>query len=99
MRTFFLSLAFSVCGVASIFAQAAGNYMQYNNFDPSQNARFLSVAKSARLVGDNAMEIKVNALHNKKASSYVAVFNIVQLGRTTEETNTCLLYTSPSPRD
>lgn len=75
---------------ACAFAQAAGNYMQYSNFDPSQMTRFQNVAKSARLVADNVVEIRVNALHNKKASSYVAVFNIIQLGRTTEEANNLL---------
>lgn len=88
MRTFFL---FSMLlSVQMLWGQAAGNYMQYNNFDPSQNARYQSVSKSARMVAENVVEIKVNALYNRKASSYVAVFNIVQLGRTTEETNALL---------
>lgn len=76
--------------IQMLMGQAAGNYMQYNNFDPSQNARFQSVSKSARLVSDNVAEIKINALYNKKAASYVAVFSILQLGRTTEEANTLL---------
>ena len=71
-------------------AQQAGNYVQYSNFDAGQNMRFQSVAKSAHLVSDNQLEIKINALFNRKATSYVAVFNIAQLGKTTEETNNLL---------
>ncbi len=89
MKRISLSFAFGILAITA-FSQAAGNYMQYNNFDPSQSARYQSVSKSARLVAENVMEIKVNALHNKKASSYVAVFNLIQLGRTTEEANTLL---------
>lgn len=85
-----LSLFAAALSTASLHGQAAGNYMQYSNFDPGQNARYLSVAKSARILGDNIMEVKINALHNKKAASYVAVFSIVQLGKTTEEANTLL---------
>ena len=90
MRSILLSCTFILGGVLAASAQAAGNYMQYSNFDPGQNARFLSVSKSARVVAENVVEIRVNALHNKKASSYVAVFNIIQLGRNTEEANTLL---------
>ncbi len=89
MKYIFLVFLSGACTLSGI-AQAAGNYMQYSNFDPSQSARFQSVAKSARLVAENVMEVKINALNNKKASSYVAVFNIIQLGRTTEEANTLL---------
>lgn len=71
-------------------AQQAGNYVQYSNFDAGQNMRFQSVTKSAHLVSDNQIELKINALYNRKATSYVAVFNIVQLGKTTEETNNLL---------
>lgn len=90
MRQLLLACVFAIGLAFSASAQAAGNYVQYNNFDPGQSARFLSVNKSARMVADNAVELRVNALHNKKASSYVAVFNIIQLGRTTEEANALL---------
>ncbi len=72
------------------YAKAAGNYVQYSNFDPSQMTRFQNVTKLACLAADNIVEIRINALHNKKASSYVAVFNIIRQGRATEEANNLL---------
>lgn len=71
-------------------AQQAGNYVQYQNFDLTQNQRFQSVSKEARILSEHMLELKVNALYNQKAGSYVAVFSIVQLGKTTEEANTLL---------
>lgn len=71
-------------------AQQAGNYVQYSNFDPSQNSRFLSVPKTAKIVDDNTIEWRINGLYNKKADAYVAIFSVIQLGRTAEEANTLL---------
>ncbi|MCB0608024.1 MAG: SIMPL domain-containing protein [Lewinella sp.] len=71
-------------------AQQAGNYVQYQNFDLTQNQRFLNVQKEARILANNILEIKVNALYNQQAGSYVAVFSIVQLGKTTGEANSLL---------
>ncbi len=86
-KSLFFILAFLPLTLA---AQQAGNYVQYQNFDLTQNQRFQSVSKEARIIADNMLEIKVNALYNQKAGSYVAVFSTVQLGKTTEEANTLL---------
>ena len=76
----------------SIFAQVMGNYGQqqktYQNIN--FNAQYRGVAKAATFIGDNQLEINVNALSNQKASTYTAIFSIVQLGKTADETNTLL---------
>lgn len=78
-------------------AQSMGNYdvqqrqlnnLNYQNVVPSP--QFRGVPKSAELRADNVLEISINALANERASSYVAVFNIVQVGKTAEETNSLL---------
>lgn len=69
-----------------------GNYGQqqktYQNIN--FNAQYRGVAKAATFIGDNQLEINVNALSNQKASTYTAIFSIVQLGKTADETNTLL---------
>ena len=74
-------------------AQVMGNYgeqneKQYQNVMP--NAQFRAVPKSARLRDDNVLEISINALSNQRADSYTAIFSILQVGKTAEETNTLL---------
>lgn len=77
---------------ATLSAQVMGNYGQqqktYQNIN--FNAQYRGVAKAATFIGDNQLEINVNALSNQKASTYTAIFSIVQLGKTAEETNTLL---------
>lgn len=89
MKAAFLTFLLFLLTV-QLYAQAAGNYVQYSNFDPGQSARYQSVAKSARIVADNVLELRINALYNKKADAYIAIFNVIQLGRTAEEANTLL---------
>ena len=99
-----------LCTIA--VAQVQGNFkrranesnepQQYNNAVISQTnvgRPYSAVNKMALIAGENIVEFRVNALSNQRADSYTAIFNIVQLGKTAEEANTCLLYTSPSPRD
>lgn len=83
-------LLFAIGGPLALSAQQAGNYVQYNNFDAGQNMRYQSVPKSARIIDENILELKINALYNQKASSYVAVFSIIQLGKSADEANTLL---------
>jgi len=44
-----------------------------------------------KIVSDNVLEFTISALSNQRADSYTAIFNVVQLGKTTEETNTALI--------
>ncbi|MEO6757880.1 MAG: SIMPL domain-containing protein [Saprospiraceae bacterium] len=73
-------------------AQVMGNYgnqqQTYQNVLP--NAQFRAVPKSANLLDGNQLEISINALSNQKASSYTAIFSLLQLGKTADETNTLL---------
>lgn len=72
------------------FGQVMGNYAN-QRADAYQNvkvdAQFRAVPRSATLLSDNVLEISVNALSNQKASSYTAIFNVVQAGKTADETN------------
>jgi uncharacterized protein YggE len=74
-------------------AQVMGNYgeqnqKQYQNVMP--NAQFRGVPKSANLRNDNVLEISINALSNQRADSYTAIFSVLQVGKTAEETNSLL---------
>lgn len=74
-------------------AQVMGNYgeqnqKQYQSVMP--NAQFRAVPKSARLRDDNVLEISINALSNQRADSYTAIFSVLQVGKTAEETNSLL---------
>ena len=66
-----------------------GNYgNQQNTYQNINfNAQYRAVPKAANFLGDNQMEITINALSNQKANSYVAVFSVMQVGKTAEETN------------
>jgi hypothetical protein len=44
----------------------------------------------ATIVADNVVEFRINALSNQKADAYTAIFNVVQLGKTAEETHSAL---------
>ena len=74
-------------------AQVMGNYgkqneAQYQNVMP--DARFRAIPKNAILREDNVLEIGINALSNQKADSYTAIFSVLQLGKTADETNNLL---------
>jgi uncharacterized protein YggE len=78
-------------------AQAMGNYNEKQQQMPGQNlnqysnvnftAQYRAIPKAAVLIGDNILEISVNALSNQKADTYTAIFSVLQLGKTAEETN------------
>ncbi len=77
---------------AAIFSQEMGNYAaqrqsaQNLNF----NAQYRGIPKAAQLIGENQLELTLNALSNQEANSYTAIFNLLQLGKTAEETNSLL---------
>jgi len=88
-----LFYAFFFCTSLSLQAQVMGNYgeqnqLQYQNIQP--NAQFRAVPKSAHLQADNILEVSINALSNQRADSYTAIFSVLQLGKTAEETNKLL---------
>ncbi|MCE7926777.1 MAG: DUF541 domain-containing protein [Haliscomenobacteraceae bacterium CHB4] len=91
MQKLLLSLPF-VLATTPIFAQVMGNYgQQQKTYQNIQfNAQYRALPKAATFIGDNQLEITVNALSNQKASTYTAIFSIVQLGKTADETNTLL---------
>lgn len=66
--------------------EASGNYIQQNVVP-----QFRAVPRAASVQRDgNAVEIGINALSNQKASSYTAIFSVMQVGKTAEETNALL---------
>jgi uncharacterized protein YggE len=91
MKKQFLFLLFSgLAGCA--FSQVMGNYGAQQQSYPNvrYNAQYRGIPKAAVMLGDNQVEITINALSNQKAASYTVIFNIVQAGKTTDETNTLL---------
>jgi uncharacterized protein YggE len=71
--------------------ESRGNISQSNYVpnDIGQQQAFGS-RSAAYIAGDNVVEFRVNALSNQRASSYTAIFNVIQLGKTADETNTAL---------
>lgn len=76
---------------ATLFAQAEGNYQSQQN---QMRSNYIAPTKlppaTLNLAGDNEVEIRINALSNHEADSYTAIFSMVQVGKTTEETNALL---------
>lgn len=84
---------------ALLSAQVMGNYgiqqqqqMNEQNVDVQRSssnyiAQFRALPKAAVLKEDRSLEISINALSNQRAESYTAIFSIVQVGKTAEETN------------
>ena len=82
-------------------AQILGNYKRSSeprNLPAPEQSRtndnyfsqYRSVAKAAFIRGDNSLEISINALSNQRATSYMAIFNIIQIGETAESTNAAM---------
>lgn len=87
-----LLLTLLLAVVSTVFAQVMGNYgaqqQTYQNITP--NAQFRAIPKSATFLQNNELEISINALSNQKAGSYTAIFSMLQVGKTADETNTLL---------
>ncbi|TNE52615.1 MAG: DUF541 domain-containing protein [Bacteroidetes bacterium] len=94
MKQLNLLLIFSLfLFAAPLSAQVMGNYgkqneQQYQNVIP--DAQFRALPRNAILRDDNVLEIGINALSNQRADSYTAIFSVMQLGKTAEETNSLL---------
>lgn len=65
----------------SVFGQSSGN-INYDN-----QVRFLDNSISTSFPNDSNLYITVKGLANVKADSYVAIFSVTQMGKTTEEVN------------
>lgn len=76
----------------NLSAQVMGNYgvQQQTYSNVNFNAQYRGVPKAAHFVSDNALEISINALSNQKADAYTAIFSLMQLGRTADETNSLM---------
>lgn len=87
-----LLLTLLLAVVNTVSAQVMGNYgaqqQTYQNITP--NAQFRAIPKSATFLQNNELEISINALSNQKAGSYTAIFSMMQVGKTADETNTLL---------
>lgn len=84
-----------LAGAPRVSAQNMGNYMlqqQKSNDLPQAvyNAQYRAVPKAATLLEHNQIEISINALANQTADAYLAIFNVIQQGKTAEETNQLL---------
>ena len=99
MRKHLIPLVIGTCFFASLQAQVMGNYAeqkkQSNEYQQIQsnanlNAQYRSIPRSAKLTDDNSIEITINTLSNQRASSYTAVFTMLQVSKTADETNTLL---------
>lgn len=80
-----------------LFAQVMGNYgaqkqqqQIQSNYKPPSNEQFRAIARPANILENNQLEISINALSNQKAVSYMAIFAMLQVGKTADETNTLL---------
>jgi len=99
MRKHLIPVAFGICFCVSLQAQVMGNYAeqkkQSNEYQQIQsnanvNAQYRSIPRSAKLQDDNSIEVTINTMSNQRASSYMAIFTILQVGKTADETNTAL---------
>lgn len=99
MRKHLIPVAFSICFCVSLQAQVMGNYAeqkkQSNEYQQIQsnanvNAQYRSIPRSAKLQDDNSIEVTINTMSNQRATSYMAIFTMLQVGKTADETNTAL---------
>jgi uncharacterized protein YggE len=83
-------------------AQVQGNFKSRQNSNNNNELQYsnqqLNVGRGAlaatpiraNIIGENMLEFTINALSNQKATSYTAIFNVIQLGKTADETNSAL---------
>lgn len=71
-----LLLLGSLPATAQKYNQSLSNTKVYSNKTPTANASFK---------GDKVMIFEANALYNAKATGYVAIFNMTQLGKTAQD--------------
>ncbi len=81
------------CSHSLIWAQVGGNanYSQQDEYSP--NYRYL-IKETTEIPylnnAENQIRLRVNTLANVKADSYLAVFNVTQVGKTAKETDELL---------
>lgn len=95
-----VSIFLVLCLYSSIIqAQQSGNRnykgnVNYNNdYNDSYNTSnqvSQEVLPEATIKGEQLVELDVHILSNQQADSYVAIFNLTQMGKTVEETNKLL---------
>lgn len=101
IKQFFFLILCIFIGFSPLFAQVQGNFKQRaaapeqqreNNYNQAQNYQPNRpvVVREALINGENVVEISISVLANRRADSYTAIFNVVQLGKTAEETNSAL---------
>ncbi len=94
-------LLFCLCAISlQLFAQAKGNAPKSAgnvNYEKNKNVNYNNPYTQAKgelpnavWINDQMVQLEVNVLSNQKASSYVAVFNIKQLGKDAEEADRLL---------
>lgn len=89
MKRVLLFLLFQLFCYFWSFAQVMGNYAEQQQLNQNipYRAQFRAIPKTATILSNNQVEISINALSNQKATTYTAVFNLIQAGKTAEETN------------
>jgi len=97
MKYYILAVFLTVISLCEVKAQSGGNLIYEQNNRYKQNANYNEDAEkvwdfrednSRPIVSnDREMIFTVNALMNVKADSYLAIFNIVQTGKTAKEAN------------
>jgi uncharacterized protein YggE len=91
MKQAFLLPALILLSTA-LHAQVMGNYakQQQTYQNVVVDAQYRAVPRAATLIGENQMEISINALSNQKAGAYTAIFSVLQVGKTADETNSLI---------
>lgn len=87
MKLFLLYVAGLLLSIGSVKAQEMGNavYEQGRNGQPrAVNAGDRGALTSAQPAGDQAITLRINGLANIAPTTFVAVFNLVQVGTTPE---------------
>ncbi len=76
-----LTIVTTICITNSLFAQVAGN-ISYQN-----KRSYYRVGSNVSLPENSNIYVSIKGLANVKADSYVAIFSVIQAGKTTEEVN------------
>lgn len=102
MKNIILSLLIILSSYAICSAQASGNINYSNNNNAANRANGNSnynhgtvttinnAFAKARWISDDILVIDVDAIANKKADTYLAIFNVQQMGKTAEEADDLL---------
>ncbi len=93
MKTLFL-LGFWLCFNAVLVAQISGNARKMKgNYNYNSNNRTSIKSQNEvpnTTIKNKMVELEIRVLSNQKSDSYLAIFNLTQMGKTVEETNRLL---------